>query len=99
MQHHKLAIFAFACGLISLTAVVHADHNSIWGEGWANMPNDIHNTRIETMDDEIDSFIDFVRMGSGAESVNPYLSDTDTAGGNEAGGGSRSQAGTRGGRS
>lgn len=30
------------------SAQAFADHNSKNGEGWANMPNDIHNTRIET---------------------------------------------------
>ncbi|MEJ2344046.1 MAG: hypothetical protein P8076_04930 [Gammaproteobacteria bacterium] len=36
-----------------------ADHNSPWGEGWANMPNDTHDTRIETLDDN-DAFLDYV---------------------------------------
>ena len=64
----------FALGMITAVAA-QADHNSVWGEGWANMPNDIHDTRIDTMDDETDSFIDFVRMGSGAGNDNPSLSD------------------------
>jgi len=48
-----------------------ADHNSKWGEGWANMPNDIHNTRIDTRGDN-DAFRDFVRYGNGADSVNRF---------------------------
>ena len=54
-----------------------ADHNSIHGAGWANMPNDIHNTRIE--DDLSGSeFRDFVRQGAGAATVNRYLDSTTT---------------------
>ena len=67
-------------GLAS-TSVVLADHNSNWEEGWANMPNDIHNTRIDTRDEENDAFIDFVREGAGAQSVNRFLDDTDGQGG------------------
>lgn len=76
-----------------------ADHNSIWGEGWSSMPNDIHNTRIDTRDDDNNAFIDFVRMGSGADTVNRFLTDdTDTSGVVGSGGSSR-QGGSRGGRS
>jgi hypothetical protein len=46
-----------------------ADHNSKWGEGWANMPNDIHNTRIDTRGDNT-AFRDFVRQGNGAATDN-----------------------------
>jgi hypothetical protein len=55
-----------------------ADHNSIWGEGWANMPNDIHNTRIDTRDSDNDTFTDFVRYGNGADSVNRFDDSTTT---------------------
>jgi hypothetical protein len=47
----------------------HADHNSIWGPGSANMPNDIHNSAIE---DDFETFIDLVQGGDGADSVNRY---------------------------
>ena len=58
-----------------------ADHNSKNGEGWANMPNDIHNTRIETRQSgDQDAFKDFVKYGNGADSVNRY--DDGTAQGN-----------------
>ena len=97
MRNHKVSCIVFACGLVAMTA--QADHNSIWGEGWANMPNDIHNTRIETMDDDPDNFIEFVRMGSGSETANPYMVDSDSASSSDQGGGSRNRAGTRGGRS
>ena len=42
-----------------------ADHNSKWGEGWANMPNDVHNARIDNT-----AFRDFVRQGNGAAAAN-----------------------------
>jgi len=47
-------------GILSASAL--ADHNSLHGSGWANMPNDIHNTRIE---DGLSgtAFRDFVRQG------------------------------------
>jgi len=51
-----------------------ADHNSIHGEGWARMPNDIHNTRIDTLGDST-AFRDFVRYGNGADSTNRFLTD------------------------
>jgi len=60
-------VIAAAC----LTAA-QADHMSPWGPGWANMPNDIHNTRLDTRGDN-DAFFDFVRYGAGADSVNRYL--------------------------
>lgn len=69
-----------------------ADHNSIHGAGWANMPNDIHNTRIE---DDLSGreFRDFVRQGAGADTVNRYQDTTTTVRGSSdramTGGGSR----------
>jgi hypothetical protein len=56
---------------LALPGVALADHNSRWGEGWANMPNDVHNTRIETRGDN-EAFRDFVRYGNGAESENRF---------------------------
>jgi hypothetical protein len=44
-----------AVALVALTAapVAMADHNSVWGMGYANMPNDVHNTRLDpTVTDE-----------------------------------------------
>lgn len=72
-------IFSLGAALLLLgssTAAL-ADHNSPWGAGWANMPNDIHNTRVETLDSrEQSSFRDFVRYGNGASSVNSFISDS-----------------------
>ncbi len=66
-------------GGVLVTTTAYADHNSVWGEGWANMPNDIHNTRIETLDVEDGNtiFTDFVREGGGADSVNDAVLDPD----------------------
>ena len=58
-----------------------ADHNSKWGEGWAKMPNDIHNTRVETRGDN-EAFREFVQKGAGTESENRF--DTDAEGRREA---------------
>lgn len=53
---------------LTTTPLALADHNSPWGEGWANMPNEIHNTRVETRDsDDPSAFIDFVRQGGGID--------------------------------
>jgi len=64
------SLIAVIGGLVALPAS--ADHNSVWGSGWANMPNDIHNTRIE---DNLsgDEWRDFVRQGNGARTDNRYL--------------------------
>jgi len=62
--------------LVCLSGPALADHNSKWGEGTANMPNDIHNTRIETMGDN-ETFRDFVQKGNGAESINRYATEDD----------------------
>jgi hypothetical protein len=56
-----------------------ADHNSVWGAGKANMPNDIHNTRIEEANAGLmtsEEWRDFVSKGAGAATENRYL-DTD----------------------
>lgn len=52
-----------------------ADHNSIWGEGWANMPNDIHDTRVDTLGDT-EAFQDAMDDLTGP--------DTDMGGGSSA---------------
>ena len=83
----KLATLAFA----TLAAgTVLADHNSPMGEGWANMPNDIHNTRIETKGDN-ETFREFVKQGAGADSVNRYA-DADISGQSKAGNKARGNA-------
>ena len=66
---------AILAGALLLPLAASADHNSKWGEGWANMPNDIHNTRVDTRGDNT-AFRDFVRKGNGADSVNRYATDS-----------------------
>jgi hypothetical protein len=79
MKHtaHAL-VFGSIAALLSVSAL--ADHNSPHGAGWANMPNDIHNTRIE---DGLSgtAFRDFVRQGAGADTVNRYLDSTSSPSG------------------
>lgn len=76
MKHtaHAL-VFGSIAALLSVSAM--ADHNSPHGSGWANMPNDIHNTRIE---DGLSGteFRDFVAKGAGADTVNRYLDSSTT---------------------
>jgi hypothetical protein len=68
------ALVIAAAGL----AAAQADHMSPWGPGWANMPNDIHNTRLDTRGDN-EAFIDFIRYGEGADSINRYLVEETVA--------------------
>ncbi len=95
MNKHKISVFVFVFGLIA-AATAQADHPSPWGEGWASMPNDIHNTRVDTMDDDNDAFIDFVRMGAGADSVNRFSTDDVERGGSDS---AQRGGSSRGGRS
>lgn len=77
---------------------VMADHNSPFGAGWANMPNDIHNTVTE---DGLRGtvFRDFVSRGAGADTVNRYSDGTRSHSRNLRSGGSASHGGGgRGGR-
>ena len=78
MKIRTLLATCIASGVLATTSA-YADHNSVWGEGWANMPNDIHNTRIETLDVEDGNtiFTDFVREGGGANSVNDAVLDPE----------------------
>ncbi len=90
----KSSLASFALLAVASFSSVQADHNSVWGEGWAQMPNDIHNTRLDT--DDNDDFIDFVSQGSGSESVNRFLVDDTavaSAGGSAAGGMGGQQSG------
>jgi len=100
MKIRTLLATCLAGGVLATTSA-YADHNSVWGEGWANMPNDIHNTRIE---DDNETFLELVQGGGGADSVNRYADDTTTTMGGSrsrmatAMGGSRATTVSRGGR-
>jgi len=79
MKGPFLALGAAAAIAISASPAI-ADHNSKEGEGWANMPNDIHNTRVETLETrDNEAFREFVKYGEGSESVNRFDSDDTTA--------------------
>jgi len=79
LPRNPALVLASAALVFSGQAV--ADHNSKWGEGWANMPNDIHNTRLDTRaTDDDEAFKDFVQYGDGADSVNRF--DDGDEGGN-----------------
>ena len=54
-----------------------ADHNSPYGDCWANMPNNIHNTRVETREtDEQDAWLEFIQSGDANETINSCLLDS-----------------------
>ncbi len=73
MSKKSVIALVVAGGLFAASSA-YADHNSIWGAGSANMPNDIHNSAIE---DDQDVFLDLVQYGDGADSVNRYDDSTD----------------------
>ena len=74
MNKKSIIAMLIAGGMIA-TSSAYADQNSIWGAGTANMPNDIHNTRIE---DDNETFLELVQGGGGADSVNRYDDDSTT---------------------
>ena len=77
---NRIVTLAVASGLLVVAAPVIADHNSKNGEGWANMPNDIHNMRIETREaDDNEAFRDFVKYGEGSTSENRFTTDDSAA--------------------
>ena len=100
MKFKSLLAMFITTGVFSTSAVL-ADHNSPMGAGTANMPNDIHNTRIE---DDNETFLELVQGGGGADSVNRYSDDTTITTGSSrrtttsSMGGSRSVSVNRGGR-
>jgi hypothetical protein len=62
---------------ILASPLVFADHNSPHGAGWANMPNDVHNMRVDTRESgDYEAFRDFVRFGQGAQTPNRFLPDS-----------------------
>jgi len=76
----KLIVLSAATALVMTAAPAFADHNSKDGEGTANMPNDIHNTRVETKEaNDNEAFRDFVKYGEGSKVPNRFESDETTA--------------------
>lgn len=75
-MNSKLISLTLATALLAAAGTSVADHNSKNGEATANMPNDIHNTRVETMEsNDNEAFRDFVRYGEGSKTVNRFESD------------------------
>ena len=67
---------AVTSALLVMAAPSIADHNSKNGEGTANMPNDIHNTRVDTLEtNDNEAFRDFVQYGEGSTTVNRFESE------------------------
>lgn len=85
------SLIALSLASVFAASSAYADHNSLFGEGWANMPNDIHNVRIDTKDSDTSDFTDFVKYGNGSDSVNRFSTTTSTSrGGSSASRGGRS---------
>lgn len=75
MRTRYLATVVTSAFLVAAAPSV-ADHNSKNGEGTANMPNDIHNTRVETLENnDNEAFRDFVKNGEGSTTVNRFESE------------------------
>jgi hypothetical protein len=75
---NRIVTLALASGLLVVTGTALADHNSKNGEGWANMPNDIHNTRVETREaDDNEAFREFVKYGNGSTTENRFATDDE----------------------
>ena len=78
MKDQLIALLAVS-GLAGAAGPVLADHNSKNGEGWARMPNDIHNTRIETREnDDNEAFREFVKYGEGSTTDNRFEEDDNS---------------------
>jgi hypothetical protein len=80
MKFPRIATLMMVSSAVLLAGPALADHNSKNGEGWANMPNDIHNMRIDTKESgDNEAFKDFVRYGNGADSVNRFADEEEGA--------------------
>lgn len=78
-MNHRTVMSAAVMLVLATTGTAFADHNSKNGEGWANMPNDIHNTRIETKEaKDNEAFRDFVKYGEGSRTENRFATDSTT---------------------
>jgi hypothetical protein len=76
MKLKTLLATCLTSGALAITSA-YADHMSPMGEGWANMPNDVHNTRLDpTVSDE--EFTELVQGGDLADEPNRYDDDTST---------------------
>lgn len=80
----KAPILIVCAAVLSAGTAVRADHNSKNGDGWANMPNAVHDYRIDIRGDTAepmqaqgrnDEFTAWVQHSTGAESVNFTLDE------------------------
>jgi len=78
MKFSKLIANGVLIAGLGAGSAAFADHMSPWGEDWANMPNDTHDTRIDTLDDE-EAWLDYI----GASSGGGASSDTARGGGSD----------------
>ena len=78
----KTSILIVCAAVLSAGTAVRADHNSKNGDGWANMPNAVHDYRIDIRGDTAepmlaqgknDEFTAWVQYGDGAASENCTL--------------------------
>lgn len=76
----RTALIAAALTTFAAVPAAMADHNSQDGMGSANMPNDIHNVRLDVRLNDADNsyFTDFVQYGDGADVENRCLDDDPT---------------------
>nr|WP_157745249.1 hypothetical protein [Thiohalobacter thiocyanaticus]BAZ92929.1 ABC-type amino acid transport/signal transduction systems, periplasmic component [Thiohalobacter thiocyanaticus] len=52
MKRTTIAASVLGMILSGSALVASADHNSPWGEGWATDMMDVHDARLDTMDDD-----------------------------------------------
>ena len=80
----KTSILIVCAAVLSAGTAVRADHNSKNGDGWANMPNAVHDYRIDIRGDTVepmqaqgknDEFTAWVQYGDGATSENCTLEE------------------------
>lgn len=84
MKRNIIAAAVLGVAISGSAFVVSADHNSPWGEDWATDMMDVHDARLDTLDDETvtgSAFLadSLLTTGGGAR--------PDTAGGGAMGGG------------
>ena len=82
MKSRSLPFTLASIAAVLFSSAAMADHNSVNGAGWANMPNDIHNIQIE---DDLSSteFRELVSQGGVRDLPNRYDTDSVSRGGSD----------------
>ena len=82
MKSRSLPFTLASIAAVMFSTAAMADHNSVNGAGWANMPNDIHNIQIE---DDLSSteFRELVSQGGVRDLPNRYDTDSVSRGGSD----------------